>query len=118
MSATEGVVVKGEMAPRYDEVLTDDALAFLAGLHRAFESRRSELLAARVTRQKAFDDVAVCVRGVVRQKVGDLFPRRRKAGEVEGYAPQEAAFVGWAGGLEPRLSELRPDERVDRRTFL
>ena len=55
MSQPEGVVIKGEMAPRYDEVLTADALAFLAGLHRAFQPRRAALLAARVTRQKEID---------------------------------------------------------------
>ena len=55
MSAIEGVTIKGEMAPRYDEVLTDEALAFLAGLHRAFDGTRKELLAARVARQKEID---------------------------------------------------------------
>jgi malate synthase len=37
------------------EVLTPQALAFLAGLHRSFEPRRRELLAGRATRQAAFD---------------------------------------------------------------
>ena len=43
------------MAPRYDEVLTDGALAFLADLHRTFQSHRAELLAARVRRQSELD---------------------------------------------------------------
>ncbi|WP_420391818.1 malate synthase A [Acuticoccus sp.] len=51
----EGVEITGEMKPRYDKVLTDDALAFLAGLHRAFQQRRAELLAARRARQAEFD---------------------------------------------------------------
>jgi malate synthase len=38
-----------------DEVLTPEALAFLGGLHRSFEPRRRELLAARGARQAAFD---------------------------------------------------------------
>ena len=38
-----------------DEVLTPEALAFVAGLHRSFDPRRRELLAARVARQRAFD---------------------------------------------------------------
>ncbi|MGH2356435.1 MAG: malate synthase A [Candidatus Limnocylindria bacterium] len=37
------------------DVLTPDALAFVADLHRSFNSRRQELLAARRKRQAAFD---------------------------------------------------------------
>jgi len=51
----EGVVVRGPLGPRYDEILTDEALAFLAALHRAFDARRLALLAARVERQAALD---------------------------------------------------------------
>ncbi|GAB5374113.1 MAG: malate synthase A [Acuticoccus sp.] len=49
------MAIKGGMAARYDEILSDEALAFLAGLHRAFNARRKELLDARVVRQKAID---------------------------------------------------------------
>lgn len=52
MGATPGVEVTGPLHSRYDEVLTEDALALLAGLHRRFEDRRQELLAARVERQE------------------------------------------------------------------
>ena len=38
-----------------DEVLTSEALTFLAGLHRTFDARRRELLAARLARQATFD---------------------------------------------------------------
>ena len=38
-----------------NEVLNDDALAFLALLHRRFEPTRRQLLARRAERQKAFD---------------------------------------------------------------
>ncbi|MGZ6077476.1 MAG: malate synthase A [Myxococcaceae bacterium] len=38
-----------------EKVLSREALAFLESLHRQFESRRQELLAARAERQKAFD---------------------------------------------------------------
>ncbi len=41
--------------PRYGEVLTPAALAFLAGLHRAFDATRKRLLAARTARQQRFD---------------------------------------------------------------
>jgi malate synthase len=40
---------------RSSDILTPEALAFVAGLHRRFDGRRQELLAARVERQKAFD---------------------------------------------------------------
>jgi malate synthase len=50
-----GVVVTGRMGPRYREILSPDALAFLADLHRRFEGTRQQLLAARAARQKRFD---------------------------------------------------------------
>eukprot|EP01036_Dinobryon_divergens_P010262 gene10262-13743_t len=43
------------MAPRYDEILTPDALAFVAGLQRSFNATRKRLLALRAERQKRFD---------------------------------------------------------------
>ncbi|GGQ70360.1 malate synthase A [Kitasatospora griseola] len=46
-----GAVVAGPPVERADEVLTPQALAFVAGLHRAFDGRRRELLAARVARR-------------------------------------------------------------------
>jgi malate synthase len=41
--------------PRYAEILSAEALAFVADLHRRFNARRLELLAARDARQKLFD---------------------------------------------------------------
>ncbi|MQA94173.1 MAG: malate synthase A [Streptosporangiales bacterium] len=52
MPGIDGVEVTGPIEERYNEVLTPEALAFLAGLHRAFEVRRQELLAARQERQR------------------------------------------------------------------
>ena len=46
---------QGRLGPRYDEVLTPEALRFLADLHRKFEAARERLLAARAERQKRFD---------------------------------------------------------------
>ncbi|WP_282203382.1 malate synthase A [Kitasatospora fiedleri] len=46
-----GVTVSGPPVPRAGEVLTAEALEFVAGLHRAFEGRRRELLAARRERR-------------------------------------------------------------------
>ena len=38
-----------------NEVLTEDALEFVAELHRRFDGRRRELLEKRVERQRALD---------------------------------------------------------------
>ena len=53
--AVAGVVVKGRTGPRYPEILSPGALAFVAELHRRFDARRRELLAARTERQRRFD---------------------------------------------------------------
>ena len=41
------------------EILTPEALAFVAGLHRRFDGHRQALLAARAERQRAFDSGAL-----------------------------------------------------------
>src|SRR6516165_6910637 len=56
MSASSDIaVVTGRMGSRFEEILTPDALAFLAGLHVKFDERREALLAARRARQVSFD---------------------------------------------------------------
>ena len=50
-----GVQVNAPIHPRFDEILTKDALEFVAKLHRAFNGRRQELLKARVARQARID---------------------------------------------------------------
>ena len=55
MTALAGVEVKGPIEERFDEVLTDDALAFLAELQRRFNGTRKQLLERRYERQKRFD---------------------------------------------------------------
>ena len=50
-----GMKINAEITPAFAEILTDDALAFVAKLARAFEPRRRELLAARVERAKRLD---------------------------------------------------------------
>ncbi len=49
------VEVKGSVAGRFGEILTPEALAFLAELHQRFDITRKELLARRVERQARFD---------------------------------------------------------------
>jgi len=45
LPSVEGVEVTGAINPGYEEILTPDALGFVASLARAFEGRRQELLA-------------------------------------------------------------------------
>jgi malate synthase len=50
-----GIQVTGPINPGYETILTADALALVAKLHRAFNSRRLELLKARADRQARID---------------------------------------------------------------
>jgi len=50
-----GVEIRGGITPQYSEILTPQALAFVATLHRRFDGRRRELLAMRAARQQEFD---------------------------------------------------------------
>ena len=56
MTHPEGVEVLGPAEPRFDEILTDEALAFVAGLQREFGGRLDELLEARAERQVRLDE--------------------------------------------------------------
>jgi malate synthase len=55
VSTVSGVEVRGPSGERFDEILTPEALAFVADLQRQFGKRREELLAARAVRQEAFN---------------------------------------------------------------
>lgn len=50
-----GVIITGAMNPRFGEILSHDALTFVADLHRRFDATRKRLLALRAERQKRFD---------------------------------------------------------------
>src|ERR1039457_4152226 len=45
-----GLTIRGPIPPQYAEILTPEACAFLAGLFRAFEPRRLEILRTRAAR--------------------------------------------------------------------
>src|SRR5881409_2387666 len=50
-----GLQINAPLLPGFETILTPDALALVAKLHRAFEPRRQQLLAARVERAKRLD---------------------------------------------------------------
>jgi malate synthase len=55
MTNHSGIAVRAPIQPGFDGILTPQALQFLAGLHRAFEPRRRELLALRGERAAQID---------------------------------------------------------------
>ncbi|MCX7960182.1 MAG: malate synthase A [Burkholderiales bacterium] len=61
------------MTPEYAQILTPQAMAFVAALHRRFEPRRRELLAAREARQREFDA----------GKLPDFLPQTRQIRESD-----------------------------------
>jgi malate synthase len=53
MAHPSGVEITGPVRDRFEEILTPDALGFLAELHRSFEPRRRDLLRLRKEREAA-----------------------------------------------------------------
>src|SRR3990172_6703963 len=51
----QGVTLAGSLSAEFAQILSPEAVAFVAKLCRRFEPRRQELLAARAARQKEFD---------------------------------------------------------------
>jgi len=82
-----GMHITGKITPEFAQILTPEALAFVAMLHRKFEVRRQELLAQRVARQKAFD-----------------------AGALPDFLPETAAVRSSAWQVAPQ-----PKDMLDRR---
>jgi malate synthase len=56
VAAPDGVELTGEIKPGYETILTPEALAFIAGLERAFGARRRDLLERRRDVQAKIDD--------------------------------------------------------------
>ncbi|HUT49894.1 MAG TPA: malate synthase A [Alphaproteobacteria bacterium] len=56
IAVPDGVTLTGEIKPGYDEILTSEALAFIADLERSFGARRLELLERRKEVQARLDD--------------------------------------------------------------
>ena len=75
----EGVRISAPISPEFAQILTPEALAFVAKLHRTFEPRRQQLLARRAARQKEFDQ----------GKLPDFLPETKSVRESEwSIAPQ------------------------------
>ena len=55
LNLPQGMQINAPLQPGYENILTLEALEFVAKLHRAFEPRRQELLKARVARQARID---------------------------------------------------------------
>jgi malate synthase len=62
------ISVLGRVSATFAEILTEEALDFIANLHRHFEARRQDLLARRAARQREFD----------RGKLPDFLPDTQK----------------------------------------
>src|SRR5437868_3684545 len=84
-----GVQLRGELAPTYPEIVSPEALAFVAKLQRAFGNRREECLQRRQDRQVALD----------RGEALDFLPETKSIRESD-----------WA--CEPIPADLR-DRRVE-----
>ncbi len=54
-STSDAVDILGPMAPGYDDILSAEAVSFIAELHRRFEPRRRELMARRADVQTRID---------------------------------------------------------------
>ncbi len=88
-AAVSDTVLSGPIEGRAGEVLTPEALAFVADLHRRFDSRRRELLALRTARQARFD-----------------------AGELPDFLPDTAGIRGGSWKVAPIPADLQ-DRRVE-----
>src|SRR4030095_11230902 len=55
LTLPQGMQINAPILPGFETILTRDALAFVARLHRAFEPRRQELLKARAERARRLD---------------------------------------------------------------
>ncbi|HSF47941.1 MAG TPA: malate synthase A, partial [Burkholderiales bacterium] len=88
-SYPQGVEVLAPVPPEYADVLTEDALGFVAQLARKFESRRQQLIERRAARQTEFD-----------------------AGKMPDFLPETASVRDEAWSVAPQAKDLQ-DRRVE-----
>ena len=89
ITSPQGVQIVGAISSQVQEVLTPDALAFVADLHRKFNPTRLALLARRAERQVAID-----------------------AGQLPDFLPETAAIRGGDWQVGPAPADL-DDRRVE-----
>src|SRR2546427_12510340 len=88
--SSRDISVLGRVSAEFAEILTGEALDFIANLHRHFEPRRQDLLARRAARQKEFD----------RGALPDFLPDTREIREREWQvAPQPKDLLDRRGQL-------------------
>ena len=75
-----GLEITGPLAPAYAEILTPAACQFVRELAERFETRRQQLLARRIERQREFD-----------------------AGRLPGFLPETAHIRGGDWHVPPRI---------------
>jgi malate synthase len=73
LNLPEGIEIRGAMGPRFDEILTPEALGFVAKLERNFGQRRLECLRARAARQARLD----------RGEVLDFLPETKQVRDLD-----------------------------------
>src|SRR5436305_2796632 len=73
ISSPPGIQLRGELAPAFPEIVSPEALAFVAKLQRAFGNRREECLKRRQDRQAALD----------RGEALDFLPEAKSIGESD-----------------------------------
>ena len=92
----KAIAINGRITPEFGEILTEEALEFVALLHRRFEPRRRELLARRAARQKEFDA----------GKLPDFLPETRKIREQDWTVAAQPADL-----LDRRVEITGPTDR-------
>src|SRR6266851_418027 len=92
----QGLSLSGQVTPEFAKILSADALALIAALHRKFEARRQELLARRAERQRQFDAGAL----------PDFLPETKKIRDAEWKIAQQPADL-----LDRRVEITGPTDR-------
>src|SRR5205814_5477771 len=86
-----GVQLRGELAPAFPEIVSQEALAFVAKLQRAFGNRREECLKRRQDRQAALD----------RGEALDFLPEAKSIGRATGDARRFRRICAIGGSRSP-----------------
>ncbi len=92
-----GIQVLGKAAPEFAEILSPEALSFVAGLAREFEPRRRDLMAARTRLHHLF----------LEEETGPVFRTLPEPGAVdaandEAYRALDPAYLRFTSGTTSR----------------